>query len=154
MISCSPLAIRAERIGNRLCIHRTTVGAGAFLLHLAPTLATTVAVVGMKSIAPHCEGNVDYQQEITNVIEGGDAEDHIDNGTDGGKAGEVEQRIEGGQLMAHIIENSHSNEDDSPDRGDKESEVERKGKGVQRGMEIVVAPRLGTKHLDGGVEGG
>ena len=124
------------------------------MLEFGTTLTALVAVMGMTLVASEGEDEIGNEQQIAYVIESGDAEDHIDNGTDGGKAGEVEQRIEGGQLMAHIIENSHSNEDDSPDRGDKESEVERKGKGVQRGMEIVVAPRLGTKHLDGGVEGG
>ena len=130
------------------------MGTTTFMLEFGTTLTALVAVMGMTLVASEGEDEIGNEQQIAYVIESGDAEDHIDNGTDGGKAGEVEQRIEGGQLMAHIIENSHSNEDDSPDRGDKESEVERKGKGVQRGMEIVVAPRLGTKHLDGGVEGG
>ena len=130
------------------------MGTTTFMLEFGTTLAALVAVMGMALVAAEGEDEIGNEQQIAYVIESGDAEDHIDNGTDGGKAGEVEQRIESGQLMAHIIENSHSNEDDSPDRGDKESEVERKGKGVQRGMEIVVAPRLGTKHLDGGVEGG
>jgi hypothetical protein len=129
------------------------MGTTTFMLEFGTTLSALVAVMGMTLVAAEGEDEIGNEQQIAYVIEGGDAEDHIDNGTDGGKAGEVEQRIEGGQLMAHIIENSHSNEDDSPDRGDKESEVERKGKGVQRGMEIVVAPRLGSKHLDGGVEG-
>ena len=130
------------------------MGTTTFMLEFGTTLSALVAVMGMTLVASEGEDEIGNEQQIAYVIESGDAEDHIDNGTDGGKAGEVEQRIEGGQLMAHIIENSHSNEDDSPDRGNKESEVERKGKGVQRGMEIVVAPRLGTKHLDGGVEGG
>ena len=130
------------------------MGTTTFMLEFGTTLTALVAVMGMTLVASEGEDEIGNEQQIAYVIESGDAEDHIDNGTDGGKTGEVEQRIEGGQLMAHIIENSHSNEDDSPDRGDKESEVERKGKGVQRGMEIVVAPRLGTKHLDGGVEGG
>ena len=30
--------------------------------------------------------------------------------------------------------------------------MERQGEGVQRGMEIVVSPGLGAKHLDAGIE--
>ena len=93
------------------------MGTTTFMLEFGTTLTALVAVMGMTLVASEGEDEIGNEQQIAYVIESGDAEDHIDNGTDGGKAGEVEQRIEGGQLMAHIIENSHSNEDDSPDRG-------------------------------------
>ena len=137
-----------------LCVDGSTLRATAFLSELGTTLSATVGIVGMAPIAPQGEGDVEHKEEVADVVEGEDAEDHVDHGTHGGKTGEVEQRIEGGQLVAHIVEDGDSHDDDGPHGGDEEAEVEGQRKGVQRGMEIIVTPRLGTKHLDGGVEGG
>ena len=97
------------------------MGAGAFLLHLTTTLATTIAVVWVALVTPDGKGDVGYQQEITNVIECEDAEHHIDDGTNGSKTGEIKQGIKGGQLVTDIVEDCHSHNDDRPYGGHEES---------------------------------
>lgn len=62
------------------------MGTGTFLFQFSTTMATAVAIVGMALIAPDGKGNVGYEQEVANVVEGEDAEDHIDDGTNGSKA--------------------------------------------------------------------
>ena len=62
------------------------MGAGTFLTKFGTTVAAAVAVVGMALIAPDGKGNVGYEQKVANVVEGEDAEDHIDDGTNGSKA--------------------------------------------------------------------
>ena len=62
------------------------MGTGALFLHLSATLSTTVGIVGMAPITPDGKGDISYQQEITDIIEREDAEDHIDDGTDSSKS--------------------------------------------------------------------
>ncbi len=108
-----------------LGIHCSAVGALAFLLQLGTTPTTMVAVVGMTLITPDGKGDVGYQKKITDIVEGKDAEHHIDDGTDGSKAREIKQRIDGRQLVTDIFEGCNTDNDNSPDGGDKHTQMER-----------------------------
>ena len=79
----SLIMVHRNTDGIRLLIQRSAMWAGAFLFHLATTLATTVAVMGMALIAPHSKGDVGDEQEVADVVECEDAENDIDDSTDG-----------------------------------------------------------------------
>ena len=113
-----------------------------------------VAGVGLSAVARNGKGDIDHEQGVADVVERADAEHDIDDATDSGKPDEVEQGIGGGQLSSDILQNSQGDDDDDPHGGNEQGQVEGQGKGVKRRMEIVVAPRLSTKHLDRGIERG
>ena len=54
--------------------------------------------------------------------------------------------------MGDIVDRGDGDDDEGPDGGDKQSQMERQGKGVERGMVVEMAPRLGTKDLDAAVD--
>ena len=103
---------------------------------------------------PHGKHHVSYQQHITHVIERKDAEDDIVDGTDGSEPGQIEYGLGGGQMVTHIVDGSQCDDDDGPHGTDEDAQMEWQGKGVERGMVVEMAPRLGPKHLDGSIEGG
>ena len=59
--------------------------AGTFLAQFGTTVAAVVAVVGMALVAPEGKGDVSHEQDVADIVEGEDGEDHIDDGTDGSK---------------------------------------------------------------------
>ena len=120
-----PLITLDTCVQSSLCIHSTAVGTPAFVLQFGTTLATMIVIVGMALITTDGKGDVGYQKEITNIVKSEDAEHHIDDGTDGSKTREVKQGIERGQLMADIVEGSDTNNDNSPDGGNKQAQMER-----------------------------
>jgi hypothetical protein len=71
---------------NSLCIDSATMWAGTFLTQFGTTVATAIAVVGMALVAPKGKGNVGHEEEVADIVEGEDGEDHIDDSTDGSKA--------------------------------------------------------------------
>ena len=108
-------------VQSSLCIYCTAVGTAAFVLQLSTTLATMVVIVGMALVTTDSKGDVGYQKEIADVVESEDAEHHIDDGTDGSKTREVKQGIKGGQLVTDIVEGCDTNNDNSPDGGNKQA---------------------------------
>ena len=61
------------------------MGTGTFLAQFGTTVATAVAVVGIALVAPDSKGDVGHEQEVADIVEGEDAEDHIDDSTDSSK---------------------------------------------------------------------
>jgi len=61
------------------------------------------------------------EEGVADVIEGGDAEDHITDGTDGQKATEVEDGAAQRKMLGHIVDGGDGNDDDSPDGSDEET---------------------------------
>lgn len=67
------------------------------------------------------EDVVGDEKGITDVIESGDAEDDVINGTDGQEAAEVENGTAQGKVLRHIVDGSDGDNDDGPDRGYEEA---------------------------------
>ena len=80
-----------------------SVRAGAFTLQLSTALAATETVVRMDAVAPEGEDEIADQQEVADVVEREDAEDDIIDGTDCHKATQIEEGIERGEMVAHIV---------------------------------------------------
>ena len=55
-------------------------------------------------------------------------------------------------MVAHIVDRGYRHDDNRPYRHQEQSQVEGHHEGVERGVIVEVAPRLGTKQLDGAVE--
>ena len=107
----------------------------------------------MTNVSPKGENNVDRKQKIAHIIKGKDAEHDIKHGTDGTKPEQIKKCIKGLQASNGIVDSSYTNYDDSPYGTDKEAKRKRKVERIERGMEIVVSPLLGTKGLDSGIGG-
>lgn len=100
------------------------------------------------------EDVVGNEERVADVIEGGDAEDHVTDGTDGEETAEVEDGAAQGEVLCHIVDGGDGNDDDSPDGCDEESQMEGHAKGIERRMVVEMAPRLRAEELDGTVEDG
>ena len=100
------------------------------------------------------EDVVGDEEGVADVIEGGDAEDHVTDGTDGEETAEVEDGAAQGEVLCHIVDGGDGNDDDGPDGGDEESQMEGHTEGIERGMVVEMTPRLWAEELDGTVEYG
>ena len=100
------------------------------------------------------EDVVGDEEGVADVVEGGDAEDHVTDGTDGEEAAEVEDGAAQGEVLCHIVDGGDGNDDDGPNGSDEESQMEGHTEGIERGMVVKMAPRLRAKELDGTVEDG
>ena len=67
------------------------------------------------------EDVVGDEEGVADVIEGGDAEDHVTDGTDGEVAAEVEDCTTHGEVLCHIVDGGDGNDDDGPDGSDEKS---------------------------------
>ena len=67
------------------------------------------------------EDVVGDEEGVADVIEGGDAEDHVVDGTDGREASEVKDGAAQGKVFRYIIDGGDANDDDGPDGGYKQS---------------------------------
>ena len=94
------------------------------------------------------------EEGVADVIEGGDAEDHVTDGTDGEKAAEVEDGAAQREVLCDIVDGGDGDDDDGPDGGDEESQMERHTEGIERGMVVEMTPRLRAEELDGAIEYG
>ena len=100
------------------------------------------------------EDIVGDEEGVADVIEGGDAEDHITDGTDGEETAEVKDGTAQGEVLCDIIDGGDGDDDDGPDGSDEESQMEGHTEGIERGMVVEMAPRLRAEELDGTVEYG
>ena len=100
------------------------------------------------------EDVVGDEEGVADVIEGGDAEDDVTDGTDGQKSAEVKNGAAEGEVASDVVDGGDGDDDDGPDGGDEESEVEGHAEGVERGMIVEMSPRLRAEELDGAVEDG
>ena len=69
------------------------------------------------------EDVVGNEERVADVIEGGDAEDHITDGTDGEEATEVEDGAAQGEVLCHIVDGGNGDDDDGPDGSDEEAQM-------------------------------
>jgi hypothetical protein len=53
--------------------------------------------------------------------------------------------------MYSIVDSSHTNDDDCPYGTDEKAKGKGKVEGIERRMEIVVSPLLGSESLNGGI---
>ena len=67
------------------------------------------------------EDVVGDEEGVADVVEGGDAEDHVTDGTDGEEAAEVEDGTTQREVLCHIVDGGDGDDDDGPDGGDEES---------------------------------
>ena len=100
------------------------------------------------------EDVVGDEEGVADVVEGGDAEDHVTDGTDGEETAEVEDGTAQGEVLCDIVDGGDGNDDDGPNGSDEESQMEGHTEGIERGMVVKMAPRLRAKELDGTVEDG
>jgi hypothetical protein len=71
------------------------------------------------------------EEGIADVIESSDAEDHVTDGTDGEKAAKVEDGTAQGEVLRDIVDGGDGYDDDGPDRGDEESQMEGHAEGIE-----------------------
>lgn len=71
------------------------------------------------------------EEGVADVIEGGDAEDDVINGTDGEEAAEVKDGAAQGEVLSDIVDGGDGDDDDGPDRGDEESQMEGHAEGIE-----------------------
>ena len=71
------------------------------------------------------------EEGIADVVEGGDAEDHVTDGTDGEETAEVEDGTAQGEVLCYVVDGGDGNDDDGPDRSDEESQMEGHAKGIE-----------------------
>ena len=100
------------------------------------------------------EDVVGDEEGVADVVEGGDAEDHVTDGTDGEEAAEVKDGAAQGEVLRDIVDGGDGNDDDGPNGSDEESQMEGHTEGIERGMIVEMTPRLRTEKLDGTVEYG
>ena len=100
------------------------------------------------------EDVVGDEEGVADVVEGGDAEDYVTDGTDGEEAAEVEDGTTQGEVLSDIVDGGDGNDDDGPDGGDEESQMEGHTEGIERGMVVEMTPRLRAEELDGAIEYG
>ena len=94
------------------------------------------------------------EEGVADVIEGGDAEDHVTDGTDGEEAAEVEDGTAQGEVPCDIVDGGDSDDDNGPDGSNEKSQMEGHTEGIKRGMIVEMTPRLRAEELDGTVEDG
>ena len=87
------------------------------------------------------EDVVGDEEGVADVIEGGDAEDHVTDGTDGEETAEVEDGTAQGKVLRDIVDGGDGHDDYGPDGSDEESQVEGHAEGVERGMIVEMSPR-------------
>ena len=77
------------------------------------------------------EDVVGDKEGVADIIESGDAEDDVINGTDGSKASEVEDGTAQWKVLRHIVYGGDGDDDDGPDGSDEESQMEGHAKGIE-----------------------
>ena len=100
------------------------------------------------------ENIVGDEEGVADVVEGGDAEDYVTDGTDGEEAAEVEDGTTQREVLCHIVDGGDGDDDDGPDGRDEESQMEGHTEGIERGMVVEMTPRLRAEELDGTIEDG
>ena len=70
------------------------------------------------------EDVVGDKEGVADVIESSDAEDHVTDGTDSEEAAEVEDGTAQGEVPCDIVDGGDSDDDNGPDGGDEESQME------------------------------
>ena len=78
---------------------------------------TAAAIAGARGAEIASDGEEDVGQEegIAQVVEGGDAEDDIADGTDAHEAEGIEEGIGRLELAPHIVEGGHGDDEHGPD---------------------------------------
>ena len=140
--------------GDRLFVDGAAIGTGTFGGKLSAAVAAEVAPVGGMEVKADGKDEIGDEEKITHIPEGGDAEDDVIDGTDGGKPTEIQQAIAQRKTTIEVKQHGNTHDDDSPHGSDKQPKHGRQGKGIERGMIIEMAPGLRAKHLDGGIERG
>lgn len=64
-------------------------------------------------------GDVADEQRVADIVEGGDAEHHVGNGTDSSKPDEIHHCLAEGQQATHFVDSSYANNDYRPHGGDE-----------------------------------
>ena len=100
------------------------------------------------------EDVVGDEEGVADVVEGGDAEDYVTDGTDGEETAEVEDGTTQGEVLCDIVDSGDGDNDDGPDGGDEESQMEGHTEGIERWMVVEMTPRLRAEELNGTVEDG
>lgn len=83
----------------------------------------TVAADEDGAVAPMAvagEDDVGYEQGIADIIEGGDAEDDIVDGTYGRQTTEIEDGLWCRQLVSHVVDAGYADDEHGPYRQEEE----------------------------------
>ena len=116
------------------------MGTLALLMKGGATLAADIDGTAMMHILIEGEGDIDDQQGVTDVVKGGDAEDDIVDGQDTHQAQAIEDGLGERQLAADIIECGNGDKQHGPYGYQEQTEMQGHGKGIERGMIVVMAP--------------
>ena len=107
-------------------------------------------------VHPLLDGKIEigHQQHIAHIINCGEREDDVGDGTDTQQSAEIEECLVHRQTLAHLIHGSQSHNDDGPHGNQEDGDQRGCQQRIERGMEIEMAPQLGREILDGGIERG
>ena len=130
------------------------MGTLALLVKGGAALAADIDGTAMMHILVDGEGDVGDQQGVTDVVKGGDAEDDIVDGQDAHQAQAIEDGLGERQLATDIIERGNGDKQHGPYGYQEQAEMQGHGKGIERGMIVVMAPGVGVGQLDGAIEHG
>ena len=123
-------------------------------MKILPALSADVVLATLAEIVVKGEDEISHKEWIANVVERGDAEHHIVDGADADEPETVEDALGGGQMAADVVEGGSGEQHHGPDGEEEEAQMQGHGKGVERGMIIIMSPRVGVGHLYGAIEHG
>ena len=102
------------------------------------TVAAIVADTRMAPIAAHGIEDVGQEERIAKIVESGNGEEYIVDGTNGKETGQIEESCD-----------RHG-----PNEDQEYLQQERLREGIERGIEIERSPLVGCEKLDRGIKSG
>ena len=111
------------------------------------TIAATIAWTLHSEVQIERIKYIGDQQRIANVIQRGNTEQHIVNGTHSRKVYSAEQRLAKGETMEDVVESSQRDYKYCPNESHKSRQFGRQRKWIESRMIIKMPPRVGGEKL-------
>lgn len=124
------------------------------MTQLRTAIAAIVADTGVTPIAAHGIEDVGQEERIAQIVESGNGEEDIVDGTNGKETGQIEEGSTRVEFAPNIINGSKGCDRHGPNENQEYLQQERLREWIERWIEIERSPLVGRKKLDRGIEGG
>lgn len=118
------------------------------------TVAAIVADTRMAPIAAHGIEDVGQEERIAKIVESGNGEEYIVDGTNGKETGQIKEGSTRVEFAPNIINGGKGCDRHGPNEDQEYLQQERLREGIERGIEIERSPLVGCEKLDRGIESG
>lgn len=118
------------------------------------TVATIVADTRVAPIAAHGIEDVGQEKWIAKIVESGNGEEYIVDGTNCKETGQIKEGSTRIEFAPNIINGGKGCDRHGPNEDQEYLQQERLREWIERGIEIERSPLVGCEKLDRGIKGG